>query len=124
MNRIDDLTRQTGEWLRGDGPMSDIVISSRIRLARNLMGYPFLPKADESQRRRIYREVSDCIASSTFGKDIFFVDFEETSDLDRLTSDLGPWTLDLVMAFCPSRDRSRSWGNPDRTCYYAALQQI
>ncbi|MGL4462558.1 MAG: ATP--guanido phosphotransferase, partial [Planctomycetia bacterium] len=31
-----DLVSRTGEWLRGTGSDSDIVISSRLRLARNL----------------------------------------------------------------------------------------
>ena len=34
--QLDDLAHSSGEWLRGSGPESDIVISSRIRLARNL----------------------------------------------------------------------------------------
>ena len=83
MSKIDDLTRQTGEWLRGEGPMSEVVISSRIRLARNLKGYPFLSRADESQRRKIYRDLSECIAASPLGKEVFFADFEDTSELDR-----------------------------------------
>jgi len=29
------------EWMKGSGPESDIVISSRIRLARNLQSIPF-----------------------------------------------------------------------------------
>ena len=40
---IDDLTTSIGEWLRGTGPLSDIVVSSRVRLARNLAGHPQLP---------------------------------------------------------------------------------
>ncbi len=83
MSKIDELTEQTGEWLRGEGPLSGVVISSRIRLARNLKGYPFLSRADESQRRKINRELSECIAASPLGKDVFFVDFETTSELDR-----------------------------------------
>jgi len=83
MSKIDDLTKQTGEWLRGEGPMSEVVISSRIRLARNLKAYPFLSRADESQHRRIYRELSDSIANSPLGDDIFFADFETLSELDR-----------------------------------------
>ncbi|MFH0981633.1 MAG: protein arginine kinase [Planctomycetota bacterium] len=83
MSQIDDLTKQTGEWLRAEGPLSDVVISSRMRLARNLKGYPFLSRATEAQRRKIYRELSDCITASPLGKDIFFADFETTSELDR-----------------------------------------
>ena len=39
---LDDLTNRGGGWLRGNGPESDIVMSSRIRLARNLADYPFI----------------------------------------------------------------------------------
>ena len=34
--KLSDLTSHAGEWLRGSGPMSEVVISSRIRLARNI----------------------------------------------------------------------------------------
>ncbi len=33
---LDDLLKQTSGWLKGTGPHSDIVISSRVRLARNI----------------------------------------------------------------------------------------
>ena len=47
---IDDVARQPGEWLRGEGPLRDIVISTRIRLARNISGFPFLSRATGDQR--------------------------------------------------------------------------
>ncbi|MGI9861428.1 protein arginine kinase [Moorella naiadis] len=42
----------TSKWMEGSGPQADIVISSRIRLARNLKGVPFpnLMKAEEQAR--------------------------------------------------------------------------
>lgn len=40
---IKDLSDKTGEWLRGTGKESDIVISSRIRLARTLPGFLSFP---------------------------------------------------------------------------------
>ena len=39
---LNDLVAQGGEWLRGVGTDPDIVISSRIRLARNLADFPFI----------------------------------------------------------------------------------
>ena len=51
---LDDLANTSGEWLRGTGPESDIVISSRIRLARNLANYPFVSRASESDRLRFH----------------------------------------------------------------------
>jgi len=50
---IDDLSRQAGEWLKGEGPESDIVISSRIRFARNLADFPFTNRASAEQRAEI-----------------------------------------------------------------------
>jgi len=55
--RLDDLMGQSGEWLRGSGPESDIVISSRVRLARNLARFPFLTRATEEQRGEIHEAI-------------------------------------------------------------------
>lgn len=41
INFLDELIKSTGGWLKGEGPESDIVISSRIRLARNFQGFFF-----------------------------------------------------------------------------------
>ena len=38
---IHNILSSSGEWLRGDGPQSQIVVSSRVRLARNLRNFPF-----------------------------------------------------------------------------------
>jgi protein arginine kinase len=47
---LDSLSHTSGEWLRGTGPESDIVISSRIRLARNLAAFPFTNRASPHQK--------------------------------------------------------------------------
>ena len=59
---LDNLTHTSGEWLRGTGPESDIVISSRIRLARNLVAFPFTNRASAHQRAEIERLLRDRIA--------------------------------------------------------------
>lgn len=80
---IDDLVKRVGEWLRGEGPYADIVISSRIRLARNLAGFPFLTKASEADRRQVFRTLSDCISDLNLGPDMLLVDIEHAEELDR-----------------------------------------
>jgi len=40
--KLTDISNDINEWFDGSGPLADIVISSRIRLARNLTGYKFL----------------------------------------------------------------------------------
>jgi len=83
MKMIDDIAKRTGAWLSGVGPMSDIVISSRIRLARNLAGFPFLTKSDTGQRNEIYRLLYDRVMHTDLGCKILFVDIEDAPDLDR-----------------------------------------
>ncbi len=79
---IDDLTKRSGEWLSG-GPMSDIVLSSRVRLARNLAGYPFLSKANEAQRSEIEHTLGATISHIDLGNQTFYVNIERSTDLDR-----------------------------------------
>ncbi len=43
------------EWLDAAGPNSDIVLSTRVRLARNLQGFKFGPRADEADRAEVLR---------------------------------------------------------------------
>src|SRR3954452_24594146 len=50
---LDNLTHTSGEWLRGTGPESDIVISSRVRLARNLAASPFTNRASAYQKAEV-----------------------------------------------------------------------
>ena len=81
---VDRLASGAGEWLSGAGPMSDIVISTRIRLARNVAGHPFLSKCSETQRREIHRLLSEKIAETEFGRNSIFVDIDDTDEIDRL----------------------------------------
>ncbi len=77
------LLSQLGPWLREEGPENDIVISSRVRLARNLSGFPFLSRATELDRRTIRDSLRDA-AVRLFDKDgYFFVDMEALDSLDR-----------------------------------------
>ena len=55
--RVEELLSQSGEWLKGTGPESDVVISSRVRLARNLHRFPFLTVATPQVRSEVERFV-------------------------------------------------------------------
>ncbi len=81
--RIDDLARITSEWLAGDGPMSDVVISSRIRLARNLVDYPFLSTANATERTEIYRCLAEAITAKSTGADLLLFDMDEIDSLEQ-----------------------------------------
>ena len=47
---IHNILTHPGEWLRGEGPHHQIVVSSRVRLARNLKGFSFPGWAKKSER--------------------------------------------------------------------------
>lgn len=44
-------------WLHGEGPHADVVLSTRVRLARNLVGPKFGARADDADRETVLREV-------------------------------------------------------------------
>ncbi|MDB5354107.1 MAG: putative phosphotransferase [Phycisphaerales bacterium] len=81
--KLSDLTTHAGEWLRGSGPMSEIVISSRIRLARNVTGYPFLTKCTSHQRKALEHKVRDTILAADLSSEVLYVDLENAPDMDR-----------------------------------------
>ena len=66
--KLEALTQATGEWLKGTGPESDIVMSSRVRLARNLAQFPFVGRASEQDREEIERLLQERIASRRWGR--------------------------------------------------------
>ena len=80
---LDDLLKQTSEWLRGVGPVSDIVMSSRIRLARNLEKLPFATRANKTSQAEVLKIVKDGLATvASWGKFCVF-DMSELDDVDR-----------------------------------------
>jgi protein arginine kinase len=81
--KLSDLTNRAGEWLRGSGPMSEIVISSRIRLARNVAGSPFLSKCTRHQRQAVEAKVRETILNARIANETLYVDLEAAPELDR-----------------------------------------
>lgn len=80
---FESLTRTSGEWLRGSGPDSDIVISSRIRLARNLSDYPFPTRADDDVRNEVESVLRKEIRKLEVGDDLLYLDVDSLGALDR-----------------------------------------
>jgi protein arginine kinase len=80
---LEDLTRNIGEWLRGSGPESDIVMSSRIRLARNLADYPFITRANDQDRARIEKSLRECLLSSEWAGRLLYLDVDRLAGIDR-----------------------------------------
>lgn len=80
---LDDLLKGTGEWLKGTGPNSDIAISSRVRLARNLNKIPFSHWATKKQTEAVLNMVEPAIRETGYMKDSLFVKVAELEPTDK-----------------------------------------
>jgi len=80
---LNDLTRNPGQWLRGSGPESDIVISSRIRLARNLADFPFVGQAAEADRRRIEEVLKNAVLGMEDASRLLYIEVDDLTGVDR-----------------------------------------
>lgn len=78
-----ELARSSGEWLRGSGPESDIVISSRIRLARNLADYPFISRASATDRAEIERTLRERVLRVRAAAELAYFDVDKLEGIDR-----------------------------------------
>jgi protein arginine kinase len=66
--KLNDLLNNTSEWLKSTGPNSDIVISSRIRLARNLEKIAFPQWANKKQSEQVLNTVEEAIGKVDYLK--------------------------------------------------------
>ena len=82
--QTDNLSDHTGEWLRGAGPESDIVLSSRARLARNLSQYPFTSRASDEQKRELEAFLKRKVMAASLTPDMRYVNLEHIPSVDRL----------------------------------------
>jgi protein arginine kinase len=80
---IDQLINQTSQWLKGTGPESDITISSRIRLARNIDGLKFVDWSDDKTKIRAIDIVKAALFPSDYADDSLYLDMARLSPLDR-----------------------------------------
>lgn len=58
-------------WYNSIGKMADTVISSRVRLARNIVGYPFASRLDVTRANEIIDKISVPLEASGFEKILF-----------------------------------------------------
>jgi protein arginine kinase len=80
---IDDMTNRCGEWLKGCGPESDIVMSSRVRLARNLADYPFIRRCTDIDRANIESTVRERLSQEPRLTELTFIDVADLESIDR-----------------------------------------
>ena len=72
------------KWMDGSGPEAETVISSRVRIARNIRGIPFPYLASDAQTRRVQELAAGAAASQKEAFQQFtFVPIENLGTLDK-----------------------------------------
>ncbi len=71
------------EWLTNGGEASDVVLSSRVRLARNLAGHLFVHRAARDERELALQTCRDWILGANLCDRIMWVDLHESPVLER-----------------------------------------
>lgn len=80
---LDDLMKNTGEWLKGTGAFAHIVMSSRLRLARNLDKRLFPNKAKKKDSQDVLAVVQSALEQTDFYKNCVFLKINELDNVDK-----------------------------------------
>src|SRR6059058_2480508 len=81
--KFSNVMATAGEWVRGEGPHHQVVISSRVRLARNLRNRAFPGWAKKAERTSILELIRPRVEELTEMQDSFSESLQELSALER-----------------------------------------
>ena len=81
--KLDDFIYNTGQWLKGTGDHSNIVMSSRVRLARNLSLKSFPNKAKKKELTEILETIKVAVEKANFLKKSVFFKISELDNVDK-----------------------------------------
>ena len=81
--KLTDISSDINEWFSGSGPLSDIVVSSRIRLARNLAGHKFLCRCSDEEKAEILKKLKAVLMSVDLGEKVFYISIDQAPTLSR-----------------------------------------
>jgi protein arginine kinase len=77
------IAAQPSPWLGGEGPHADLVVSTRVRLARNLAGVPFSHRAREEQLQGVLASVGSAVEGAPSFEQGVMLRMNELTPLDR-----------------------------------------
>lgn len=80
---LNDLLNHTSEWLKDTGPHSDIVISSRVRLARNLDKFPFPHWANKKQSEQALKTINEALVNVEVLKKALSLRLTDLDSIDK-----------------------------------------
>ena len=78
------LTQRLGSWLLTRGPESDVVVSCRVRLARNLDGFPFITRLKPERAAVVCKRIERVLGLREFSGESYWIPMEDASPVLRL----------------------------------------
>ncbi|MEO6847797.1 MAG: protein arginine kinase, partial [Chthoniobacterales bacterium] len=81
--KLKGIIDNAGDWLCNKGPHDQIVVSSRVRLARNLSGQPFPGWAKKAERLQILETLKQAVESLPEMKDRFSEYLQDLTVLEK-----------------------------------------
>jgi protein arginine kinase len=81
--KLTDISNDINEWFDGSGPLADIVVSSRIRLARNLAGHKFLSRCSNREKSEILDRLRDIMMSLDLGDKVYYISVDKAPTLNK-----------------------------------------
>ncbi|MCK4548729.1 MAG: protein arginine kinase [Candidatus Krumholzibacteria bacterium] len=82
--QLQTLLKSPATWLSEGGEESELVLSTRVRLARNIEGRTFTHCAEASELESVRAEARDALEQAASMKDSVYLDMNETTDRERL----------------------------------------
>lgn len=82
MSLRDIINKNLTHWVSGNGPDSDIVLSSRIRLARNLENVPYPNRASAEEKATVSKSVIEAISQQNEIK-LHYIDLADLPEVER-----------------------------------------
>lgn len=70
-------------WYLQNGKDSDVVVSSRVRLTRNLAGFKFLNKCSKEEQEKILEKIKEVIPSLGYG--LKYIKLDDLDDVTKLS---------------------------------------
>jgi protein arginine kinase len=66
MPTLESIVREPAAWLAGSGPHSEVFLSTRVRVARNVDGVPFPERASTEALVRVRERVLDAVQKNNY----------------------------------------------------------
>lgn len=80
---LDDLLASPSPWLEPGGPQGDIVLSTRVRLARNVAGRPFSSRLSPDQRQDLGAFLKKALLATLGPDGVTWLEVADLSEVDR-----------------------------------------